>query len=107
MKSPHHLYLVYEFCNEGTLEGMISKNKTFTETAALKIFKQLLTAFEILQKQHIVHRDVKPENIFFNNGKAKLGDFGFCKSLLKNKTCNNMVGISCLYGPRSIKIIKL
>jgi serine/threonine protein kinase len=28
-----------------------------------------------------MHRDLKPDNIFFNNGTIKLGDFGFCKNL--------------------------
>ena len=28
-----------------------------------------------------MHRDLKPDNIFINDGIAKLGDFGFCKNL--------------------------
>jgi len=28
-----------------------------------------------------MHRDMKPDNIFFHNGVIKLGDFGFCKNL--------------------------
>ena len=28
-----------------------------------------------------MHRDLKPDNIFFHDGVVKLGDFGFCKDL--------------------------
>lgn len=34
-----------------------------------------------------MHRDIKPDNILFNNGVLKLGDFGFCKNL---KTVGDM-----------------
>ena len=51
------------------------------EKEALLIFKQLLNAFKALQTQNILHRDVKPNNIFFKSGHLKLADFGFCKKL--------------------------
>jgi serine/threonine protein kinase len=51
------------------------------EDEALIIFRQLLEAFKELNKNNIMHRDLKPDNIFFSDGKVKLGDFGFCKML--------------------------
>ena len=53
------------------------------EEEALKILEQLRAAFEALYEAHILHRDLKPTNILFNNGAIKLADFGFCKELLK------------------------
>lgn len=53
----------------------------FEEHKALSVFRQLLEAFKVLNRFNIMHRDIKPENIFFNQGKIKLGDFGFCKGL--------------------------
>ena len=43
--------------------------------------QQLLEAFKILNKYNVMHRDLKPDNIFFHNGILKLGDFGFCKDM--------------------------
>jgi serine/threonine protein kinase len=38
-----------------------------------------------LWKENIIHRDIKPANILFNNGTAKLSDFGFARTLGKIK----------------------
>lgn len=43
----------------------------------LQIFEDILVAFDYLSQLKILHRDVKPENIMFHDGKIKLIDFGF------------------------------
>ena len=60
---------------------MLQKRKFLKENEALIIFRQLLEAFKELNKNNIMHRDLKPDNIFMRDGKVKLGDFGFCKML--------------------------
>jgi serine/threonine-protein kinase ULK/ATG1 len=35
----------------------------------------------MLHQHCVLHRDVKPDNIFFKSGHLKLADFGFCKKL--------------------------
>lgn len=47
----------------------------------MRVFTQLLDAFKVLNKYSIMHRDLKPDNIFFHDRQLKLGDFGFCKSM--------------------------
>lgn len=42
---------------------------------------QLLSAIAFLQSQDIIHRDIKPNNIFINNDNAILGDFGLIKKI--------------------------
>ena len=40
-----------------------------------------------------MHRDLKPDNIFFNQGVVKLGDFGFAKQMEnKGQMVATMVG---------------
>ncbi len=81
LKTSNNFYFIYEFCNGGTLDSLINKEGKLGEEKSLLIFKQLLDAFKILNKYNIMHRDMKPDNIFFHNGVIKLGDFGFCKNL--------------------------
>jgi serine/threonine protein kinase len=43
------------------------------------IVKQLLSVVSYLSTQRIVHYDLKPQNIIFQNGLTKVLDFGICK----------------------------
>jgi serine/threonine-protein kinase ULK/ATG1 len=61
-------------------------------------------AFSALYETHILHRDLKPTNILFNNGVVKLADFGFCKELLKeNDMTQTMVGSPIYMAPEVLK----
>jgi serine/threonine protein kinase len=73
------------------------------EKKALLIFKQLLEAFQVLNKYNIMHRDLKPDNIFFSNGVVKLGDFGFCKSLEKANMTKTMLGSPIYMAPEILR----
>ena len=55
------------------------------------IFKETILAFEYLEKSHILHRDIRPQNILIDiNGNVKIIDFGFGKILnTESKEGNN------------------
>lgn len=55
-----------------------------SEETVIKIAKDICTALELCKKHEIVHRDIKPQNIFVSdNGDYKLGDFGIAKTVEK------------------------
>jgi serine/threonine protein kinase len=103
LKTPNNFYFVYEFCNGGTLESVLRKDKFVNEKDGLLIFKQLIDAFQVLNKYNIMHRDLKPDNIFFSNGVVKLGDFGFCKSLEKANMTKTMLGSPIYMAPEILR----
>jgi NIMA (never in mitosis gene a)-related kinase len=73
-----------EYVNGGDLEQKIEKREKqpFTEDEILFTFVQILLALAYLHKQHILHRDLKPQNVFLTReGIVKLGDFGVAKAL--------------------------
>ena len=41
----------------------------------------LLSGLSKLHESNIIHRDIKPANVFYNNGKAQLGDLNVAKHL--------------------------
>ena len=48
----------------------------YSENEIRNIMRQLITTLALLQKNHITHRDIKPQNILVVNGQYKLCDFG-------------------------------
>ena len=44
---------------------------------------QIMQGLQRLHEQHILHSDLKPDNIFVNEiGELKLGDLGICKVMV-------------------------
>ena len=80
------LNIIAEYADGGDLSEKIknqkNKNKYFKESQILDWFIQICLALHHMHKKHILHRDIKSQNIFLTkNDIIKLGDFGISKSL--------------------------
>mmetsp|Transcript_46354 Transcript_46354/g.86979 ORF Transcript_46354/g.86979 Transcript_46354/m.86979 type:complete len:496 (-) Transcript_46354:64-1551(-) len=73
------VHMVMEYMDGGDLCARMQKNPRFSEADAARIIRQVLLAVRYLHKNHIVHCDVKPENILSDSRHThhKLTDFGF------------------------------
>jgi serine/threonine protein kinase/FKBP-type peptidyl-prolyl cis-trans isomerase len=79
---PDLLAIVMEFLEGEDLNVRIKQDGPMSLQEVLPIFMQVLDAFEYAHKKSIVHRDVKPSNIFIEPSKAvKILDFGIAKLL--------------------------
>jgi serine/threonine protein kinase len=83
VRKPNKIYIIMEHCAKGELFDYITNNGPLGEREAARIFHEVLSALLYLKHMGISHRDVKPENILFDQErKVKLVDFGFsCKYL--------------------------
>lgn len=74
-------YLVLEYLKGQTLLDKIEYYTKFTPVEACEIMLQLLDALSYTHDHKIIHRDIKPQNVFLlSNGTVKLGDFGIAKN---------------------------
>ena len=79
-RSEHKLYAIMDYCNEGNLSEHIKKfPKGLPVQLATILFIQIINAFKYLNELQIVHRNIKPINIFMHNGEVKLTDFMLAK----------------------------
>ena len=70
------------------LDAYILENN-ITDKEAIKMAIDVATALEDCEENNVVHRDIKPDNIFVNKkGIYKVGDFGIAKHI--DKTVSNM-----------------
>ena len=56
----------------------------YSEYELMDIMFQIVQTFALLQKNHITHRDIKPQNIILVNGKYKIIDFGNARILKRD-----------------------
>lgn len=70
------MFIKMEFCEGGTLQDYLDNRSSVVMTTVQIIFTQLLTVLEYLKKSSIVHNDIRPANVLFQDGLLKLADFG-------------------------------
>ncbi len=57
-------------------------NPEFSQKDVIRLGIDICTALEVCEKNYIIHRDIKPDNIFISKfGEYKLGDFGIARKL--------------------------
>jgi serine/threonine-protein kinase len=86
-------YLVMEYLDGEVLEDLMRQGSLPLDRA-LDIMRQMLAGLSHIHRVGIVHRDIKPTNIFVcQGGKVKLLDFGVIKML------TNLTGVPVLANP--------
>jgi serine/threonine protein kinase len=81
-------FLVMEFLQGRTLRDELNRVKRIPPVRTLSLVKQVCAALEAAHQRQIVHRDLRPENVFLVNSSGeeliKVLDFGLAKFLSLN-----------------------
>ncbi|KAG0372018.1 hypothetical protein BGX24_000851 [Mortierella sp. AD032] len=79
MKPSRTLYIQMEYCERQTLKDLIDIGVDPED--GWRLFRQILEGLVHIHSQGMIHRDLKPVNIFLDaNGDVKIGDFGLATS---------------------------
>ncbi|KAF2002603.1 hypothetical protein P154DRAFT_130498 [Amniculicola lignicola CBS 123094] len=77
VKSSESLYIILEFCENGSLHSICKNYGKFPEHLVGIYMFQVLHGLHYLHEQGVIHRDIKGANILTNkDGRVKLADFG-------------------------------
>lgn len=86
-------FIVMELVEGITLKEYIHENGRLTMDKAIDFSIQIASALETAHENHIIHRDIKPQNIMVNkNGNLKVTDFGIAKAASSNTLTSGAMG---------------
>ena len=86
-------YIVMELVEGITLKKYIEKKARLSVKEAISIAIQISMGIEAAHNNHIIHRDIKPQNIIISkDGKVKVTDFGIAKAATSNTITSNVMG---------------
>ena len=96
-----------EYCDSLDLRTFIDKHKKdntlFEPNILYSIVLNLCLGIKEIHNKNIIHRNLKPENIFINkDNKIKIGNFGFSKQLKKVDYAKTLIGINPYMAPEII-----
>ncbi|CAI5756965.1 unnamed protein product [Candida verbasci] len=106
LRNDSELWVIMEYMEGGSLTEIIENNEfKLNERQIATICFETLKGLQHLHKKHIIHRDIKSDNVLLDAlGNVKITDFGFCAKLTdqRNKRAT-MVGTPYWMAPEVVK----
>ena len=86
-------YMVMELVEGITLKDYIEKKGKLSAKETISISIQMVTGIQAAHNCHIIHRDIKPQNIIISTeGKVKVTDFGIARAASSNTISSDVMG---------------
>ncbi|MCI8455463.1 MAG: Stk1 family PASTA domain-containing Ser/Thr kinase [Lachnospiraceae bacterium] len=86
-------FIVMELVEGITLKNYILKKGRLDGREAIGIAIQVAQGIEAAHEQHIIHRDIKPQNMLISkDGKVKVADFGIARAVSSQTMSSSVVG---------------
>ena len=106
--SDNNLNIIMEYCDSGDLNSLIcnlkKENKYLSEDEIWNFFIQISLGLAYIHSKNILHRDLKPMNIFLTNkNQIKIGDLGVAKLLNTNANASTCIGTPYYLSPEICK----
>lgn len=74
-------FIAMQFLRGESLQTRLERNKPLNQEDALQIGREVATGLAAAHERHLIHRDIKPDNIWIDEatGWAKILDFGLAR----------------------------
>ncbi len=97
-------FIVMELVEGITLKKYIEKKARLSVREAVSIAIQVAQGIEAAHNNHIIHRDIKPQNVIISmDGKVKVTDFGIAKAATSNTITSNVMGSVHYTSPEQVR----
>lgn len=104
VKEREYLYIILEFCENGSLHNIIKRFGKFPENLVAVYIAQVLEGLVYLHEQGVIHRDIKGANLLTNkDGTVKLADFGVASTATSTANNDAVVGSPYWMAPEVIE----
>ncbi|MDR3152510.1 MAG: Stk1 family PASTA domain-containing Ser/Thr kinase [Bifidobacteriaceae bacterium] len=105
-------YIVMEFVQGDDLKTIIAKQGHINAQYSAKIMEGVLSALEYSHKHGVIHRDIKPGNIFISSARqVKVMDFGIARAMADSSAtmtqADTVVGTAQYLSPEQAKGLKV
>ena len=101
-----HVYLVMPFMARGTLSDRIGGHRSLTAETTAAIAAQVATGLDYAHRRGLVHRDIKPDNILFDEDEnALVTDFGIATGHFRSRMTGsgNVMGTPHYMSPEQAR----
>ncbi len=77
------LFYVMPFANGGSLTTLLNDRVSLPMDQVADITRQVSAALDYAHTQNVIHRDIKPGNVLFEDDRALLCDFGIARAIVE------------------------
>ncbi len=99
-------YLIMEYAPRGTLRGLYPRGSVLPPAEVLEYVTQVAEALDFARSKHVIHRDVKPENMLLAaDNTLLLSDFGIATLISESgrQVTPHVAGTSAYMAPEQLR----
>lgn len=99
------IVMAMQFVGGGSLRkllGRIGSQKPLLVDQAIRITEEVLTGLTIIHKEHVFHRDIKPDNILLDDDTPMIADLGISRMLEPDQLASTQAGSLYYMSPESL-----
>src|SRR3954451_2014364 len=95
-------FIVMEYLSGGTLADRLRSGQRPSRARAIEYLRQAASALDFAHQRGVVHRDVKPQNLLFDErGRLAVGDLGIARAAFESRitTSGELFGTAAYMAP--------